>query len=104
MTRRLLLREGERPTEEIEGTFIIDSILCKKKVHSCLSSGPLQAEKMFSPSAVCISPAVLCVPSPVAPQMLPPWLSWGLAVGTRLFRAFWLEHLSVCASCSWHVN
>ena len=59
--------------EEIEGTFLIDSILCKKKkkksVHPCLNSGPLQAKKMFSPSVVCISPAVLCA-YPVRAQLL----------------------------------
>lgn len=48
VTRRLLLREGERPTEEIEGTFIIDSILCKKKkcIHAS-ALGPFKLKRCF---------------------------------------------------------
>lgn len=88
--------------EEIEGTFIIDSILCKKKKkrkNQCIHAsilGPFKL-KMFSPSVVCISPAVLCA-YPVRAQLLHRCLP-GLA-GDRLLAlgSFTLSGLNISQS------
>lgn len=59
--------------EEIEGTFIIDSILCKKKKNQCIHAsilGPFKLKRCF-PRQLSVSALQFCVcissKGPVAP-------------------------------------